>query len=226
MSSSTKLATSGKYTKAHILVCDKNGQINDSDPIEVLFNPSQYSIDKSNQFASIAIPGRQSPIIQFVRGESETLSLDLFFDTYTYHDSEDVRNYTNRITNLLNIDGEIHAPPVCSFIWGPAGKDKPYFKGIIEKANTTFIMFLHDGTPVRARMNLTMRQYQEIESKLKLSSPDKTKRTILKDTDSLWILAFKEYSDPSKWKEIAKINDIDDPLSLPVGKEIIIPKLD
>ena len=33
------------------------------------------------QFAEVAIPGLDAPIIQFVRGQSETLTLDLFFDS-------------------------------------------------------------------------------------------------------------------------------------------------
>ncbi len=212
--------------KALIYVHDKNGKINRNDPIHVLFNPTLYSIDKSNQFANMSIPGRQSPLLQFVRGESEILSIELFFDTYTYYKSEDVRTYTNKITNLLKIDGEIHAPPICSFVWGKNGLDKPYFTGVIEHATITYIMFLNDGTPVRAKLNLTFRQYPQVEqTDTRLSSPDKTKRWKLKDTDSLWSIAHAEYGDSSKWRYLAEANNIMNPLSLEPGEEIIIPKL-
>src|SRR5215212_10222303 len=117
----------------HIFVHDENGNIQFDNPIKVLFNPQQYSIDKINQFANMPIPGRDSPIIQFVRGESETLSFELFFDTYTYENSEDVRNYTSTITDLMTINEDIHAPRICSFAWN-VGKKEPYFTGIIEKA--------------------------------------------------------------------------------------------
>jgi nucleoid-associated protein YgaU len=220
----------GGLVKAQILVHDKNGKIptlskdgqEGKDQIKALFNPSQYSIDKTNTFASMQVPGRESSIIQFVRGESETLSLELFFDTYTYESSKDVREYTNKIRDLLNIDPEIHAPRICSFVWGKGG-----FTGVIEKAIITYTMFLSNGTPVRAKVNLTFRQYQKTEQEeARLSSPDKTKRITITDGDSLWLIAAEEYGDPAKWRAIADANNIDNPLALEPGTEIIIPKIE
>ena len=174
MSSST---ATGELEKAQILVHDQNGIIQRENPIKALFNPNQYSIEKSNTFASMQVPGRESSIIQFVRGESETLSLELFFDTYTYESSKDVREYTNKIRNLLNIDKELHAPRICSFVWGQG----TYFTGVIERATVTYTMFLNNGKPVRAKMNLTFRQYQKTEKEeARLASPDKTKTTASK----------------------------------------------
>jgi nucleoid-associated protein YgaU len=206
----------------HIYIHDQNGNIQSDNYIEVLFNPQQYSIDKSNQFANMPIPGRDSPIIQFVRGESETLSLELFFDTYTYENSQDVRDYTRQITDLLKIDPEIHAPRICSFAWKVDDKD-PYFTGIIEKATTTYTMFLGNGTPVRAKLNVSVREYEHPQPRLR--SPDKTKRRIFTN-DPLWIIAAREYGDPGKWKEIAKANNIIDPLSIEPGSELVIPRLE
>ena len=49
--------------------------------IEFQFNPSELSFQKGVQIAEIAIPGLDSPILQFVRGQNETLTLELFFDS-------------------------------------------------------------------------------------------------------------------------------------------------
>jgi Contractile injection system tube protein/LysM domain len=222
--------TPNSYEKAHIFIHDKNGINNYDKFVRVMFNPQQYTIDKSNQFANMAIPGRQSPIMQFIKGESETLTVELFFDTYTntytQNPGEDVRNYTRPIIGLLDIDSETHAPPVCTFAWGDKGPEKDlYFTGVIEKATTTFTMFHSNGNPVRAKINLTFRQFQSNENK-KLHSADKTKRITIVSGDSLWLLASKEYGDPAKWRSIADANNIDDPLSLESGTEIIVPKLD
>ena len=51
------------------------------DTIEFQFNPSELSFQKGVQIAEIAIPGLDAPLLQFVRGQNETLTLDLFFDT-------------------------------------------------------------------------------------------------------------------------------------------------
>jgi hypothetical protein len=212
-------STSDKLKKAYILAHDAQGrEIND--PIKVLFNPEQYSIEKSNQFASMAIPGRGSPVIQFVRGEAETLSLDIFFDTYTYYNGEDVRNYTEKIAELLKIKGDTHAPPVCTFHWGTES-----FTGIIERISKRFTMFKEDGVPVRATLTLTFRQYSSLEKPKE--SPDRTKIRIVEDGDSLWLFAALEYGDPSKWKIIASANDeiIENPRLLTPGTEIRVPPL-
>jgi len=217
--------TKDKLKKAYILTLDQNGKQTGS-PLEVLFNPEQYSIEKSNQFANVAIPGRELSVTQFVRGESETLTMDLFFDTYTYYNGEDVRNYTKKVSDLLNIRGDIHAPPVCTFNWGPL-----VFTGIIEKVTQRFTMFKDDGTPVRATLGVTFRQYGGYNDVVggrsqPRESSDRTKRRIINQGDSLWLLAEKEYGDPLKWKEIAKANNIDNPRILKPGSEIIIPPLD
>jgi Contractile injection system tube protein/LysM domain len=190
--------------------------------IKTLFNPEQYAIDRSNQFASQPIPGQQSPIIQFVRGESSTLNVDLFFDTYTYSGSEDVRKYTNQISDLLNIDPDMHAPPICSFDWG-----KLKFCGIIERVSKRFTMFNEQGIPVRATVGVT---FKSVPPKIKeedvfLSSPDRTKRRIVLQGDTLWMFASKEYGNPSQWRIIADANNIINPRILKPGIEIVIPPL-
>jgi hypothetical protein len=49
-------------------------------PFEVSYNPTELAFTKSAQFADIAVPGLEAPIIQFIRGDAETLSLELWFD--------------------------------------------------------------------------------------------------------------------------------------------------
>jgi hypothetical protein len=205
--------------------------------IEVLFNPAEYSIEKSNQYQSTNIPGLATPVSQFVSGNADTLTMELFFDTYSpssRHRSvqprEDVRNYTRRLADLLNIDPGLHAPPVCQFVWGmPLGSPEGIqFKAIIERLTQKFTMFLEDGTPVRATLNVTFKEYKTVAEQLKevgRESSDKTKRHRLVEGDSLWRLAAVEYGDPRLWREIARENDIVNPLALVPGTELVIPAL-
>ena len=66
--------------KATITVLDgaRKGEV-----ITVLFNPAEYSIDRSNAYKATAIPGLGSPILHFVNGECDQLSMELFLDDYT-----------------------------------------------------------------------------------------------------------------------------------------------
>jgi nucleoid-associated protein YgaU len=88
--------------------------------IELQYNPTELSWDKSAQIAEIAIPGLDAPLQQFVRGQAEKLNLELFFDTTDYGMGKravSVTTLTDRIYRLVKIEPSRHAPPICTFIW-------------------------------------------------------------------------------------------------------------
>jgi len=83
--------------------------------MDVAYNPTEYTLTKTNQWAEIPVPGLDSPLIQFIRGQSETLSLDLFFDSTddgTGDDATPVTEKTDAFYQLIKIESESHAPPV------------------------------------------------------------------------------------------------------------------
>jgi hypothetical protein len=204
--------------KAKIIVDRGNKKEN----IEVLFNPSEYAMDASNHYNWKKVPGLSMPVGQFVSGNTTTLTLDLFFDTY--EKKTDVRNYTSKISGLLDVEKELHAPPVCRFVWGSID-----FKGVVEKVTQTFTMFLDTGIPVRAKLKVTFRSWytkQEQLQKIPRHSADRTKQKMLKQGEELWMIAADEYQDPGLWREIAKANRIDNPAKLQTGKRITVPRLD
>lgn len=91
--------------------------------IEVQYNPTELSWDKSSQIAEISIPGLDAPLQQFVRGQAEKLTLELFFDTTDHgmgKGAVSVTTLTDRIYQLIKIEPTRHAPPVCTFIWNDA----------------------------------------------------------------------------------------------------------
>src|SRR5215468_7563135 len=106
-----------QIAKATILVAWDNQP---AEPIAVQYNPTELSYDKSAQFAEIAIPGLDAPLQQFVRGQAEKLTLELFFDTTDQGmgvDAVSVTTKTDRIYQLIKIEPTRHAPPICTFIW-------------------------------------------------------------------------------------------------------------
>src|SRR5262245_5651558 len=112
-------------TKAKIKVIDLDkDQVDESRGLlkefTVQFNPTEYTLNKGAQIAEIAIPGIDSPILQFIRGQNEKLTLDLFFDTTESGMGEtatDVRNLTRSVYQLVKIQPKMHAPPRIQFIW-------------------------------------------------------------------------------------------------------------
>ena len=84
--------------------------------IQVLYNPERFTVNKSVQIAEITIPGLDSPVQQFVRGQAEKISFELFFDTTKFgmlDEVKDVRDETGKIYDLLKVRSETHAPPPC-----------------------------------------------------------------------------------------------------------------
>lgn len=187
--------------------------------IEVLFNPTQYSLNKSNVFTEIAIPGLAAPLLQFGRGNAQTLSMELFFDTY--EQGIDVREHSNKIVHLLDIDPELHAPPICTFNWGELS-----FVGVLEHANQTFTLFFPSGVPARATVNISLKQYFDPETQIgQHQSADFEKHYVVRRGDTLSSIAAVEYGDPTSWRLIARGNNIDDPLSIRPGQVLSIPAL-
>jgi hypothetical protein len=192
--------------------------------VEVLFNPNQYQLTRGNQFAEVAVPGLGAPPLQFVRGNARTLSMQLFFDTYDPVDASvtqgsDVRQYTQLIINLLEVDSELHAPPICLFNWGSLS-----FVGVLERADQTFTMFLSTGIPVRATMDVSLKEVGQ-EQAGRLQSADFTKRHTVRRGDTLSSIAAEKYGDPALWRPIAEENGLDDPLALQTGQVLVIPAL-
>jgi nucleoid-associated protein YgaU len=210
-----------QLTKAtvEVLAGSARGQM-----IEVLFNPTEYSIEHSASYQETAPPGLDNPITQFVNGNSQVLAMDLFFDTYTDGGGEDVSERTRQFTDLVRIDGDLHAPPTVRFTWGVL-----LFQAIIDKISQRFTMFLADGTPVRATLSVTFTQYKTIPEQLqdpRRSSADKTKHRMVEGPADLWLLAAREYGDVAHWRRIARANRIDDPRSIVAGDVLVLPPLD
>src|SRR5262245_54480094 len=84
--------------------------------IPVMYNPEEYRLEQGNNFAEVGIPGLDSPPLQYVRGKSRILTMDLFFDTYEV--KEDVRRHSGRLVALLNKLPQTQAPPVLLFSMG------------------------------------------------------------------------------------------------------------
>ncbi|MGB9940953.1 CIS tube protein [Methanosarcina sp.] len=193
--------------------------------IEILYFPSEYSIEKSNSFSEVSVPGLESSYLQYVKGNSGSISLEVFYDTYE-EDGVDVRKYTDQLTGLMNIDPELHAPPVLRFMWGMDSKEPFYC--VLERVTKRFTMFNSDGIPVRAKLSITLKEFKmELSSReKKLQSPDKTHVYTVKQGDSLWMIAHSEYGDSRLWRPIALANRLEHPRQLRPGTELTIPPVE
>ena len=126
--------------------CVKNG------PIEALFNPHEITRSRTIEWNrhKVAPGGRWSgsgPEQEIGTVAPETLSLDLFFDTYESRantsgwkqaasfvvpvnpfqssDATDVTKLTDRVVKLAEVDKELHRPPLCRLSWARSPTSSP-----------------------------------------------------------------------------------------------------
>lgn len=169
-------------------------------PIEVLFNPNEYTFIKKNTWTKTDVIGKDVPQLQFGGGDSMTLRMQLFFDTYTT--GKDVRQITNRIWKLMSINDKLTdpktgkgRPPEVEFQWGKIVS----FKAVITEIKQVFTLFRYDGTPVRATLDVTFLQAKE-GGKYPGQNPTTVgkpgyKRRVVKEGDSIDWIAYEEYGD-------------------------------
>jgi len=206
--------------------------------IPVMYNPEEFKLEQGNNFAEVGIPGLNSPPVQYVRGKSRTLSMDLFFDTY--ETGEDVRDHSAPIVRLLDKQPQTQGPPVLLFSLG-----RFQFQCVLVDAGQRFTMFQRDGTPVRSILSVRFQEYVpvdvEVRSGVFFGSPTvsaavnigvsaarsanagSTTVHVTVQGDTLSGLAAVYLGDPALWRDIARANRIDDPFGVPPGTSLVIP---
>ncbi|XXT18827.1 LysM peptidoglycan-binding domain-containing protein [Sorangium sp. So ce429] len=189
--------------------------------LEVMFNPEEYSLNRDNNFASQAIPGLSSPLLQFAHGNLRTLEMELLFDTY--EKLTDVRDKTQKLIKMMEIDPHLHAPPILNVSWASL-----QFRCVLTRAAQKFILFLPDGRPVRARVNVSFTEFVDPEHEsrqIKRQTADYTKVHHVIDGDTLSAIAARYYERPELWRAVALANELDDPRQLAPGQALTIPSL-
>lgn len=227
-------------TKA-LFIVEKLGGATESAYVQ--FNPNSLSFEKSPKIAEIAIPGLDAPLRQFVRGQSETLTVELFFDSTDFGTGStavSVTTISDKFYSLIKIDPKTHATPVCTFQWGTRfpgdslamGTEKQRrsgFRGVVTKVKQDYALFSPDGIPLRNVMTLTMEEYVSLDEQLKhlgLESADHTKSHVVAEGETMASIAGQCLDQPSQWRAIADANGITDPRRLTVGTPLVVPPLE
>lgn len=210
--------------KAKIINLDKGGH-----EISCMFNPKEYSFSKQNSWSQGKTKGSNVPHLEFGGGQPATLSMTLFFDTYG--EGSDVRSkYTDDIWELMLIDESLKdkknkkgRPPKVRFQWGSAWS----FDAVITNIKQQFSLFLANGTPVRASLDVTFQQVKDAklfprQNPTSGGEPGGRLWTVTSGDTLAWI-AYKEYGDATMWRRIAECNRLSRVRRLTPGMVLEIP---
>jgi len=196
--------------------------------LDFLFNPTKYSITKTNTWNPRKNVGKDVQPLEFGGGQPKSLTLQLFFDTL--EEGKDVRDYTGILERMMQIDESLRQgksdrgrPPYCRFRWGKFFS----FICVIQRLKVDYTLFLPDGKPVRAIADLSLKQTVD-ENEQPPQNPTSggapgNRVWVVKPKETLDWIAYKTLGSSSRWRVIAQANDILDPLDLTPGQRLTIP---
>ena len=155
-----------QLVKAQLISTDGGGTI------EFMFNPNQLAFNQQINLtkSSGARTGRGLPKVNFAYPEPVILTInDLIFDTYERGESvlKYIKSFQKAVDFAESGAGREKRPPTYVFTWG----SQKYIRCFVTKLDYNLTMFLPDGTPVRAKINLTLEEIDESISQPGMSTP-------------------------------------------------------
>lgn len=228
-----------QLTKARIVEVDEKGEVvKQGVAVECMFNPYEYSVTKTNTYERKSKNNSDVVHAEFKQAGSQKLKLKLFFDTF--EKKSDVTLETEKLWQFMSVirsdpdgaskqkqDTQKQRPPYVAFKWGIFS-----FVSVITDMTQTFTLFLHDGTPVRATVDVSFEQFNDIDDYHRKKGQNPTsgggplqKVRTVQGGDRLDLIAYEEYGDATLWRYIADANDLPNLHSLRAGYKLVIPDL-
>lgn len=191
--------------------------------ITFMFNPTEYRISQTANIThapQVFDPGGD---IEYTSTSGLTVSMQLFFDDFASMKGD----VTPKISKLLAWQYPDKAknagPPYVKFEWG--NTQLTNFKGVITSLNISYTLFGKDGTPIQAKVDLTLDGKIDPPPGTNPTSHATDMRRVhsVVQGETIAMIAFAELGRSGYWRAIAAANDIDDPLRIRPGQALLIP---
>jgi hypothetical protein len=205
--------------------------------IPVYFNPTEYSISKSNEWKYEKVTGTPFTPPQFGGGNPRELTMSLLLDASLLGKDAHVRDVTNSLFRMMEVGGGSGAggadaaPPFMKFRWGT----ETTFKSVCTQLTVAYKLFRPNGDPIRADVKMTLKQAEPASTASSNGANQGQNPTTranaghgvhtVKDGDSLPSIAYEAYGDATVWRAIADANGIENPLHLRRGRSLSLPRI-
>jgi len=218
-----------KGDKAKVVVVGSNKPEGDVE-VECMFNPTEYRLSQTLNVTRNRTPSTAGGTPEYGGTNAMTLTTQLFFDDFASAKGD----VTPKITTLLawtkptksSLDAGKPCPPLVAFKWGgnPQLND---FSGFLKQVQVNYTIFRKDGTPVQAKVDITIEgQGEQFGGQNPTSHAANSRRTHeVIEGETLQSVAYDELGRPAYWRAIAELNGIDDPFRLPAGTNLLIPSV-
>ncbi len=200
------------------------------------FNPKELKLEDTASWKPSDEQGKSKPLLTYEKGQPAVLSMDLVFDTTDTGGSvqgriDALRAFLAATVTEKDEGGESKRPPHVDFHWNSFT-----FKGVVEKLSVSVLMFKADGTPMRAKVSITMKERSEgagggtgAGSAVTLSSANSifkgaaVSATTVKAQPNQ-TLTQAAAANNTDFRTLAKANpQITDPMNVPAGTELVVP---
>jgi len=196
-------------------------------PVPVVFpyNPESIVVHKSAAYSKTPQSTQSAPVSNYLGPHPESLTVTLILDMFGMPPVPPAASIA--LLKQALVASPVYKamgnakPPTVMFGWGT---NIIMEEAVIKSMTVTYKRFLL-GQAVRAEVNLTL---EEVPLMLPGTNPTSgalaSRRThMLVEGDTLASIAFAEYGDATKWRALAEANDIDDPMRLAPGVELLVP---
>jgi contractile injection system tube protein/LysM domain-containing protein len=211
--------------------------VDSGESLKCRFRPKEYTFAKTNSWPKDQKAGHNTPVFSFGGGQPATLQMELLFDTYIDAQDgaqpKDVREeYTNKLWKMMYVDKNLASkeknkkgrPPKVQFQWGKAWT----FEAVITSLQVKFTLFLSNGTPVRATATVAFQQILDTRDLMPPQNPTSggvggERVWTVTEGDTLGWIAYQEYGDTSRWRQIAEANRLTNVRRLVPGTVLVVP---
>ncbi|UMG91020.1 hypothetical protein [Nocardioides sp. TF02-7] len=131
--------------------------------VPCLYNPESLSVGRRNSWVANPMPGKGVSRLQYAGAAGGWMRMHLWFDTTA--DGSPVTRHTGKIMKLMDVDPDLPGadpdrnnarPPTVVFHWG----DLHSFRAVVSDLRLSFTYFSSGGVPLRAEIDLELRQYE------------------------------------------------------------------
>ena len=210
-----------------------------SGEFNALVNPEGYTRSYKIKYKDQQASGTKAQEMKFEKIEPEDIDFEFVFDktgaipgTFKSTDNAgivkegkdgvwpDLEQFKKVV---YDYKGVIHQPPYLIIEWGDL-----IFKCVLKEMSINFKLFRPDGKPLRAVVKAKFTS--TVENKLRVrqedkGSPDITHLRVVKEGDTLPMLAYEVYEDPGYYVQVANANNLFNFRYLEPGTTIFFPPL-
>lgn len=191
------------------------------EPFDLPINPEQLSQSFKVEYEKEQAQGSQQTDPKFKFTPPQELKLDFTLDgtgvvPINKQPGKFHQDVTTQVQTLLNLtyvmNSSTHKPNYLRITWG----DFPFnnrnaFDCLLSDLQVNYTLFDSDGKPLRAKISATFCSYVEQDFRIReegKESPDVTHRRKVTASDTLPLMTYDIYGDPSYYLAVARVNGL------------------